>query len=139
VHELAGPPPVLVIDELVYDRKGDGLVAGDCYWCSHPFPAQPVLADRHDGTWKVTVGTKVSSLRQPSGWDGRPPDAGLTPVGGVVVVARRTMGDTVVIESASCRVGGVWALVAADATGVLLHRVDPARLDYSVQHVTACS
>jgi hypothetical protein len=141
-HRLyeVGSPTVLVIDSTQYDLVDGGLVGGDCYWCTVPFPAQPVLADRHDGTWTVTINERVLHVRQPEGWDGRPADAGLTDGGDVVIVARLTNGDTAVVDvGGTCVVDGSWAWVAASADGVLLHRVDPARQDYGVDRFPRCT
>ncbi len=139
VYEL-GTPPVLVIDSTQYDLADGVLLGGDCYWCTVPFPAQPVLADRHDGTWTVTINERVLRVRQPDGWDGRPADSGLADGGDVVIVARLTDGDTAVVDvGGTCRVEGSWAWVSADAGGVLLHRVDDARRDYSVTRVPRCT
>lgn len=139
VWELPGPPPALVIDQTEYTLVDSRFVSGACYWCEVPFPNQPVVADLHDGRWKITVGEQVSMAQQPSGWDGRPPDSGLDPSGAVVIVARLDGGSTAVVEGSTCTVNGSWALVSADADGVLLHRVDPSRLDYSVQRFPRCT
>jgi hypothetical protein len=141
-HRLyeVGSPTVLVIDSTQYELVDGVLVGGDCYWCTVPFPAQPVLADRHDGTWTVTINEKVLHVRQPKGWDGRPADAGLADDGGVVIVARLVDGETAVVDvGGTCVVEGSWAWVSAAADGVLLHRVDPARLDYTVDRVPRCA
>lgn len=138
VYEV-GTPPALVIDSTEYTEVEGALVGGECYWCTVPFPAQPVLADMKDGTWKLTIGEKVVFVRQPAGWDGRPADAGLVGSGGVVIVARLDGGDTAVVDvGGTCLVDGSWAWVAADADGVLLHRVDPARLTYNVERFPRC-
>jgi DNA-binding beta-propeller fold protein YncE len=139
VWELAGPPPALVIDQTEYALVDGRFVSGACYWCEVPFPNQPVVTDRHDGRWKVTVGEQVATVRQPAGWDGRPPDSGLDPSGAVVIVARLDGGSTAVVDGSTCTVKGSWAMVSAAAAGVLLHRVDPARLDYSVQRFPRCN
>lgn len=138
IYEI-GSPAVLVIDSTEYTEVDGTLVGGDCYWCKVPFPSQPVLADMKDGTWKLTVGEKVVFVRQPSGWDSRPATAGLADDGGVVIVARLEDGNTAVVDvGGTCVVEGAWGWVAADADGVLLHRVDPARLTYDVERFPRC-
>ena len=139
VWELPGPPSALVIDQTEYTLVDDGYVSGACYWCEVPFPNQPVVADLHDGRWKITVGEQVSMVRQPPGWDGRHPDSGLDPSGAVVIVARLDGGSTAMVDGSTCTMKGSWALVSAGADGVLLHRVDPSRLDYSVQRFPRCT
>ena len=84
VYELR-EPAVLVIDSTEYTEVDGTLVSGECYWCKVPFPAQPVLADMNDGTWKLTVGEKVVFVH-----------------------------------------------------GILLHRVDTARLTYDVERFPRC-
>ena len=138
VYEI-GSPPVLVIDSLQYDLVDGTLVGGDCYWCSHPFPDQPVVADAHDGTWKVMVGTVVSHVDQPSGWDGRPPDAALDADGKVVIVAHARAGSTLLVDGAVCSVDGLWGMVSVPSDGVLLHRAETARVDYSVELFPRCA
>ena len=138
VYEV-GTPPVLVIDQLQYDLVDGSLVGGDCYWCSHPFPDQPVVTDSHDGTWKVTVGTTDSHVDQPSGWDGRPPQAALDAVGKVVIVAHTRAGSTLLVDEAVCSIEGLWGMVSVPSNGVLLHRAETARLDYSVELFPRCT
>lgn len=128
----------VVIDETEYALGDDGYVGGDCYWCSHEFPAQPVVADLKDGTWKVTTGELVTLVDQPGGWDGRPPAAGLDPSGKVVIVAGLDSGDTAVVEGSVCTVKGTWTLVAVADDTLLLHRVDADRRDYSVSEFDRC-
>lgn len=139
IYEI-GSPPVLVIDSTEYSEVDGTLVGGDCYWCKVPFPAQPVLADMKDGTWKLTVGENVLFVRQPSGWDGRPADAGLADDGGgVVIVARLDDGNTAVVDvGGTCLVDGAWGWVSANEDGILLHRVDSARLTYDVERFPRC-
>jgi hypothetical protein len=137
VYELDGG--VLVIDQTQYSLVDGAYVSGDCYWCSHPFPDQPVVADLHEGHWKVTVGTTVTTLAQPDGWDGSPPTAGLDPAGKVVIVAALKNGDTVIVDGLVCSVKGAWTFVGAFADGMLLHRVDADRRDYSVSKFERCS
>lgn len=139
IYELRDPD-VLVIDSTEYLEADGVLVGGDCYWCKVPFPAQPVLADMKDGRWKLTVGEKVVFVRQPDGWDGRPADAGLADEGGgVVIVARLDDGDTAIVDvGGTCTVEGTWGWVAAGPHGILLHRVDSARLTYDVERFPRC-
>ncbi|MGB8859045.1 MAG: hypothetical protein WCC60_07315 [Ilumatobacteraceae bacterium] len=138
LYELSDPTPVLVIDQTEYSLVDGVYVSGECHWCKVPYPDQPVLADLHDGTWKVTVGRATSIVRQPQRWDQRPADSRLDPDGRVVVLARRDDGRTAIVDSTTCIVDGTWALVAAEADGVLLHRVDPNRLDYTVARFPRC-
>ena len=137
VYEV-GSPSVLVIDSLQYDLVDGTLVGGDCYWCSHPFPDQPVVTDAHDGTWKVTVGTTVSHVDQPSGWDGRPPGSAADADGKVVIVAHTRAGATLVVDGDVCSVTGLWGIVSVPSDGVLLHRAETARVDYSVELFPRC-
>ncbi len=136
VYELEGG--VLVIDQTEYSLVEGAYVSGDCYWCSHPFPDQPVVADLHEGHWEVTVGATVTTVAQPDGWDGRPPVAGLDPAGKVVIVGGLKNGDTVIVDGLVCSVKGAWTLVAAHADEMLLHRADADRLDYSVSKFERC-
>lgn len=128
----------VVIDESEYALTDGTWVKGDCYWCSHEAPAQVAVADMNDGTWQVTVGEQVSTVDQPSDWDGHQPTAGFTSDGAVIVVAGLKSGDTAVIENLTCIAKGAWAFVAADADVVLLHKVDADRLDYSVSSFGRC-
>jgi hypothetical protein len=129
---------VLVIDQTEYTLGDGGYVSGDCYWCSHEYPVQPVLADLHDGGWKVTAGDLVTVIDQPAGWDGQPPTARLDPNGEIVVVAGLKSGDTAVIDDKVCTVKGAWTLVAAPADTLLLQRVDADRRDHSVSSFERC-
>ena len=128
----------VVIDESEYTLTDGTWVEGDCYWCSHEFPGQVVVADMKDGTWKVTFGTAVSTVDQPDDWDGRQPTAGVASDGAVILVAGLKSGKTAVIEDLTCVTTGAWAFVAADADVVLLHKVDADRLDYSVSSFGRC-
>ena len=138
IYELR-EPEVLVIDSIEYTEVDGTLVSGEWYWCKVPFPAQPVLADMRDGTWKLTVGEKVVFVRQPAGWDGRLADAGLADGGGVVIVARTDAGNTAMVDvEGTCTVEGSWGWVSAGPEGILLHRVDSARLTYDVERFPRC-
>ena len=130
----------VIIDESEYALTDGTWVAGDCYWCSHEFPGQVVVAELHDGTWKVTFGEQVSTVEQPSDWDGSQPTAGVASDGAIVLVAGLKSGDTAVLEGdLTCVTTGAWAFVAADADVVLLHKVDGDRLDYSVSSFGRCN
>ena len=63
----------------------------------------------------------------------------------LIVASHLSDGSTAVVDGANgvalghtCRVAGVWDLVSVDADGVLLHRVDEARVDYTVERVPRC-
>jgi len=137
-HRVYVIDDTVVIDESQYTLTDGTWVEGDCYWCSHEFPGQVVIADLKDGTWKVTFGDQVSTVDQPGDWDGRQPTAGFTSDGAVIVVAGLKSGDTAVIEELTCIAKGSWAFMAADADVVLLHKVDADRLDYSVSSFGRC-
>lgn len=79
VYEL-GTTPTLVIDSTKYDLVDGVLVGGDCYWCNVPFPAQPVLADKKDGTWTVTINERVLASVSPKGGTGARPTPAWPPV-----------------------------------------------------------
>jgi hypothetical protein len=140
VYELPGPPPALVIDQLEYTVVDGTYVGGDCYWCKVPYPLQPVVANKKNGTWKLTLGDTVVAVNQPDGWDGRPPDSGRADEGGVVIVARLDDERTAVVDvGGTCVIEGSWAWVSADVDGLLLHRVDPGQLDYTVERFPRCT
>ena len=140
VYQLAGPPPALVVDSVTLVLAGTEYRDDGCYWCTVPFPTRPVVADAHDGTWSVTVGAGRSTVAQPAGWDGRPPEGERAPDGAAVLAARTTGSNTVVIDGGRvCRVAGTWRLLAVTADGYVLGRVDPARLDASTVTATRCA
>lgn len=142
LREVGGTSPV-VIDSNEYALVDGTWVKGDCYSCRVPEPDPPVLLDRDDGSWRLTVAGERLTVDQPDGWDGTPAEVLASSDGDVVIAARLGDNRTEITEvttdgTAECVVEGRWQLLSATADSLVLAKLDDSGRDHSTARAPRC-